>query len=97
ARGEIGQRITNWQNPVDDLLLGKRHASSARQLLLEVLTIHKVHDQVEALLPLKILSDLGDVVMVERLQPLGLLLKLATSGPRLGDQFFKRIGIVGRK
>ena len=91
---EVLQRIADRQDPAEYLLLGERTSVHVRQFLLQILTVDEIHDQVESLVPLKMLTHLGDVVVIKRLQPLAFQLELSAGPRRLVDQFFQRVDIL---
>jgi hypothetical protein len=91
---QVLERVANWQDPLNHLTYWKWVPTKACQFLLQVLTFDEVHYQIESLLPLEVFADFGDIVVVKRLKPLALKLKLLARPARLIHQLFERDDIV---
>src|SRR6185437_4613832 len=91
---QVLQRVADGQNPGDDLLFGQWPPTLTIQLLLQVLSVYEVHNEVEPRAPLEVFAHLGDVVVVERLEPLRLVLELAAGRARLVGHFLEGVDIL---
>ena len=72
ARVQVVEGVADGEGPAEQLLLWERATAVAHELLVEIFAVYEVHDEIEAIRPAEMLAHLGDVVVVEGLEPLTL-------------------------